>query len=246
MSRALKPDYTSLELPPAPRDRPYILVNTVMSLDGKGVVEGTEEGIGSTVDQRLMRELRVNADVVLTGAGTLRASGASSRLGDPILEQLRLARNKPRCPTAAVISASGDLPLDKVFFTARDFQAVVYLSDAASSTQKAAIIATGRTVVPLPARDPLPVMLKHMRGVLHAEVLLVEAGPTLNAQLFQLGVVDEYFVTLGPVIVGGGGTKTPVGGDAPFTRETLLHFELISAVPNRETSEVYCRYRARR
>ena len=65
-----KPDYTALDLPAAPADRPYIITNMVMSLDGKAVVEETEQGIGSKVDQRLMRELRVNADIVLTGAGT--------------------------------------------------------------------------------------------------------------------------------------------------------------------------------
>ena len=90
-----KPDYTSLELPPPPDDRPYVLINMVMSADGKVVVEGTEQGIGSKVDQRLMRELRVNADVVLNGANTLRASGSSSRLGDPVLEHLRIRAGGP-------------------------------------------------------------------------------------------------------------------------------------------------------
>ncbi|MEO8538716.1 MAG: RibD family protein [bacterium] len=238
-----KPDYTTLDLPPAPADRPYVIINMVMSLDGKVVVEGTEQGIGSKVDQRLMRELRVSADIALNGASTLRASGTSSRLGDPILEDIRISRGKPRYPTAVVISASGDLPLDKIFFTARDFEAVVFLARSASAERRKAVQATGRTVVNLPVRGFLPEMLKHMRQEMNAEVLLVEGGPTVNAQLFQLGVVDEYFVTLGPVIVGGRDTKTPVTGDKAFTRKTLPHFELVWAVPNPDTNEVYCRYR---
>ena len=108
-----KPDYTSLDLPPAPPDRPYVLMNMVMSADGKVVIEGTEAGIGSTTDQRLMRELRTNADIVLNGANTLRASGTSSRLGDESLEALRIARGKPRYPIAAVVSRSGALPLER-------------------------------------------------------------------------------------------------------------------------------------
>ena len=133
-----KPDYTSLDLPPPPPGRPYVVMNMVMSVDGKVVVEGTEQGIGSKIDQRLMRELRVNADVVLNGANTLRASGTSSRLGDEILEQIRTSRGKPRYPVAAVVSASGDLPLDKIFFTARDFPAVIYLSKKAPAARRKA------------------------------------------------------------------------------------------------------------
>ena len=75
-------------------------------VDPVGPIEGTEKGIGSKTDQRLMRELRVHADVVINGAGTLRASGTSSRLGDPALEQLRVDRGKPPAPIAAVLSAS--------------------------------------------------------------------------------------------------------------------------------------------
>lgn len=238
-----KPDYTELGLPPPPPDRPYIMVNMVMSMDGKVVVEGTEQGIGSKVDQRLMRELRVSADVILNGASTLRASGTSSRLGDPILEQVRLARGKPRYPVAAVISASGDLPLDKIFFTARDFEAVVFLARNAPAERRKAVQATGRPVILLPARGFMTAMLKHMRTEMGAEVLLVEGGPSVNAELFHLGVVDEFFVTIGPVVVGGRNTKTPVEGESPFTRKTLPHFELVWAVPNPDTSEVYCRYR---
>jgi 2,5-diamino-6-(ribosylamino)-4(3H)-pyrimidinone 5'-phosphate reductase len=243
-----KPDYTSLNLPPPPAERPYIIMNMVMSADGKAVVEGTEHGIGSKTDQRLMRELRVNADVVLNGAGTLRASGTSSRLGDESLEELRIARGKPRFPIAAVWSHSGHLPLDKVFFTARDFPAIVYLSPAASPERYAAAVAAGRPVVQLagiggPA--DLPGMLRHMRQELGAEVLLCEGGPTTNAEFFELDVVDEYFLTLGPVIVAGKDTLTAVEGPHSFSRDSLRHLELISAIPNPETSEVYLHYRVR-
>jgi len=241
-----KPDYTVLDLPSAPTDRPYIMVNMVMSLDGKVVVEGTEQGIGSKVDQRLMRELRVSADAVLNGASTLRASGTSSRLGDPLLEDLRESRGKPRRPIAVVLSASGDLPLERIFFTARDFEAIVYLANSASAERRKAVQATGRPTVLLPKSTLMPRMLKHLRQELGVEVLLVEGGPTVNAQLFQLGVVDEYFVTLGPVVVAGRETLTAVEGERPFTRKTLPQMELVWAVPNGDTNEVYCRYRTRR
>ena len=82
-------DYTSLDFPAPPDDRPYVAINMVMSADGHTVVEGSERGLGSPTDQRLMRELRVHFDVVLNGAATFRASGTSARLNNPKLEQWR-------------------------------------------------------------------------------------------------------------------------------------------------------------
>lgn len=240
-----KPDYTSLELPPPPADRPYVLMNMVSSVDGKVVIEGTEQGLGSKVDQRLMRELRVNADMVINGASTLRASGSSPRLGDEALEALRGARGKPRFPLGATISRSGELPLDKIFFTARDFETIVYLSESTPEERRAAVAATGRRVVELPTGEEVARMLRHMRAELGVEVLLVEGGPTLNAELFVLDAVDEFFLTIGPEIVGGRDTITAVEGKVRFTRETVRRLDLVSAVPNEDTSEVYLRYRVR-
>ena len=61
-----KPDYTALRFGEPRPDRPYVIVNMVTSVDGKGVIEGNERGLGSAVDQLLMRELRANADVVIS------------------------------------------------------------------------------------------------------------------------------------------------------------------------------------
>lgn len=241
-----KPDYTSLDLPGPPAGRPYVLINMVSSADGKVVIEGTEQGIGSKVDQRLMRELRVNADMVINGATTLRASGSSPRLGDEALEKLRIDRGLPRSPLGATISRSGDLPLDKIFFTAGDFDTVVFLSESAPVDRRAAIAATGRRVVDLPEGREIEEMLRVMREELSVRVLLVEGGPTLNAQLFEIGAVDELFLTLGPVVVGGKHTITTVEGEAHYTRETAPRLSLVSAVANDDTDEVYLRYRLRR
>jgi riboflavin biosynthesis pyrimidine reductase len=245
-----KPDYTALSFPDPPPDRPYVIINMVSSVDGKVTIEGTEKGIGSPTDQRLMRELRVHADVVMNGAGTLRASGTTSRVGDPALEQLRLARGKPLAPIAAVLSASGDLPLDRAFFTARDFEAVIYLSSQAPPGRRTAIEATGRRVFDLPPDHPqgetVTAMLSHMRHELGARLLLVEGGPHLNGQLIEAGLVDEFHLTLGPGNVSGPGPHTAGESDRPASLDTTAHLDLLTAIPNPATNEVYTHYRIRR
>lgn len=240
-----KPDYAALEFPPPPDDRPYVVTNMVMSLDGSVVVEGNERGLGSPTDQVLMRELRVGVDVVMNGAGTLRASGTSSRVATEAHQQLRRSRGLTPHPLAAVVSASGDLPLDRTFFTERDFEAVVFLADSAAEARRAAIEATGRAVVAVPAADFFPSVLRYLRHDRGARTLLVEGGPSLLGALFSIGAVDEYFLTLGPVVVAGNAAKPAAQASRPPTIEGLTHFELVSAALEPAASEFYLRYRRR-
>ncbi len=247
VSRAVAsvPDYTRLEFGAARTDRPYVIVNMVSSIDGRTVIGRTERGLGSAADQRLMRELRYHADVVLSGAETLRVSGASSRLDDAGLEARRVAEGRSALPVASTISRSGSLPLDSEFFTARDFEAVVYLSDAAPPAQRASIEATGRRIALLPRGDEVRGMLRHMRDELGAGLLLVEGGSKVTGAFFELGCIDEFFLTMGAVLVGGAEPKTVVSGAAGDAGERLARFNLLSAAPNWETDEVYLRYRRR-
>ncbi len=241
------PDYAGIEFPEAPADRPYVIVNMVASADGKTVIEGSERGLGSTADRQLLRELRVHADVILTGAGTLRATGHSPRLNDDGLEALRVGRGKPRLPLDAVLSRSGDLSLANRFFTGSDFEGVVYLSNRASADRAAALAATGRPVHRVPAGSEVPSMLSHMREALGCRLLLLEGGPTLNGEFFRLGLVDELFLTVGALVVGGHGLPTAVemlGHVA--SHKTATPLVLLAAEPNLLTSEVYLRYRVKR
>ncbi|MSQ42020.1 MAG: deaminase [Dehalococcoidia bacterium] len=243
MPGTTRSDYTRLNLPRARDDRPCVLVNMVTSLDGKAVIEGTERGLGSAADARLMQELRSNVDMVLNGAGTLRASGSSSRVDDADLLALRAERGTPGSPLAAVLSGSGDLPLERPFFTSAAFDAVVYLTERTPQKRVEAIAATGRRVVMLEAGDEVRSMLRHMRRELAVGVLLVEGGPRLNGELFELGAVDELFLTLSPLVVGGHHLPTAVEGARAPALDTVTRLEPLSAVPNPETGELYLRYR---
>lgn len=236
------PDYVKLKFPPASLDRPTVILNGVMSADGKAVIKNTEHGIGSSIDQRLMRELRLHADIVLNGAETLRTSGTSSRLGFKDLDVIRQSQGKS-VPIAAVLSRSGNLPIEKQFFQATDFPAIVYLSETVSEQKRKILEDAGRPVIVLPRNNEIEAMLVHMRNVLDCELLLVEGGPAIYAAFYKAGCVDEVFLTVGPVIVAGEDTLSIVSGEKAFTPETIPHLELVSAIPNMETSEVYLRYR---
>ncbi len=237
------PDYANLVLPDPPPDRPYVLVNMVMSADGKIVIEGTERGLGSVADQVLMRALRANVDAVLNGASTLRKSGSNPGLGDPVLEASRGVRGLARTPLGVVLTRSGELPLDSPFFTSDAFDAIVFATSAMAGGALERLRGAGRTVEVVPQEDAVSAMLRLLRQQYGVRWLLCEGGARLNGHLFDEGLADECFVTVAPRIVGGDVTLTPVRGTRPASFAETWSLRLVSAVPNPETAEVYLRYR---
>ena len=236
-------DYTALEFPEPPPDRPYTAINMVMSADGRTTIEGSERGLGSTTDQRLMRELRVHFDVVLNGAATFRASGTSARLNRPDLEQWRVARGMTPSPIAAVLTRSGDLPPERRFFTNPGFEAVIYLSSAAPPPARERLKSLGRPVIEVPADDEVRAAFQHMRESLGARRVLVEGGATLNGAIIRAGLCDEFFLTLSPTIVGGSEHTPAVQWPHPAIRNNLQNLTLLHHHTNPQTSELYLRYR---
>ncbi len=238
-------DYTTLSFPEPPADRPFVAINMVMSADGRTVVDGTERGLGSNLDQRLMRELRVHFDVVLNGGATFRASGTSARLNDPELERWRVERGMTPAPIAAVLTRSGDLPAERRFFTDHNFYAVIYLSSAAPGAVLRELESRGRPVIVVPEEDAAEAALTHLRKGLVAGRVLVEGGAMLNGELIRQGLVDEFFLTLAPRIAGGDTAHPAVLWPGAPTASGIRQLKLLQA-KTAETGEVFLRYSVER
>src|SRR5690606_7022636 len=103
--------------------------------------------------------------------------------------------------------------------------------------------ATPRPVEVVPSASAVVDMLRRLRQQHGVRWLLCEGGATLNGHLFDHGLVDECFLTVAPRIVGGDVALTPVRSARPASFEATWPLQLLSAVPNPETSEVYLRYR---
>lgn len=194
--------YTGLDW--APRgERPFVALNMVSSVDGRATMNGAAKGIGSSTDHALMMRLRTNADALLHGAGTLR----EERLGKGVpgdLVHLRTERGLAPQPLLVLLTASGDVPLERAFF-ARPERALVFVAER---TPAAAVerLRARATVLVAGAERPDPAealrLLRRDFGVRH---VLCEGGPTLNHALLEAGLLDELFLTLAPKLLSGDG-----------------------------------------
>lgn len=239
--------YLALSFPSPPEGRPYIIGNMVGSIDGKAVLEGTEQGLGSAEDKRRMQELRAHADAVMNGAGTLRASGATSRIDDPELVRWRRAHGKPAdFPLGVLITSRADFPPEGDYFNGSGVRAVIYGTDIPPARRQR-IEALGPRVVDVPEGITA---VRHAAEDLAAHdvvrLLLCEGGPSLIDELLREGLLDELFVTLSATLVGGRDTPTIVEGDKAYTRATVPRPTLLHVIANDETGELYLRYRLAR
>ena len=196
------------ELPatPAAPDRPRVRLNMVATIDGRAALHGGTRELGGAGDLEMLLELRVHADAVLIGSGTLRAEGYGRLVRSPERRQRRAAAGLAADPTAVLVSRELDLPWEAGLFAAPDQPILVYTTSAASPPPTAARV----EVVALAGLDPLLLLADlRRRGV---GVLLCEGGPTLNAWLLGAGAVDELFLTLAPLLTGHAHEPTIVAG----------------------------------
>ncbi len=199
------------DLPEPPEDRPYVLLNMVTSVDGKAAIGGSASPIGSDVDHRLMRSIRASVDAVMNGGGTLRKERIDPRVG-AAWSTRRMARGASPEPLAIILTSSGDIPLDRRFFTYPGVPRLV-ICGAATSTERREALATHATLLIAPtARPEVAWALRQLRTTHGVRHLLVEGGPTVNGELIAAGLVDELCWTLAPKIIGSGESLPLVAG----------------------------------
>jgi len=197
--------YEDLDLPPTENRggaRPYVVINSVSSVDGRTAMEGKAGGIGSATDRRTMRNLRSKADAVMVGAGTLRA------------EKLSLGLDLRDClsqPLAIIVTDTGDVPLKEQLIVECGQEVLILLSDAAPERVVERLYALA-PVMRAPADSTgavdLEAALRTLRAERGVEFLVAEGGPGLNHALISLNLVDELFLTVAPELLGGSADQT--------------------------------------
>jgi riboflavin biosynthesis pyrimidine reductase len=200
-----------------------------MSADGKATLKGAAKGIGGESDHAVMQQLRIYADAIMSGVGTLLAEDIVPRV-DATGVKARQSADKPEYPRAMTLTSRADLPFAKHFFDL-EYRPVVFFDgdDRGDLDQHAQVM----TVAGDRAIDEIMTKSKHELGV---DLLLLEGGPRLNQAFLQAGVVDEFFITLAPKLIAKSGISI-VEGDV----ELNLDLQLVSSQVVGDT--VFLRYK---
>jgi riboflavin biosynthesis pyrimidine reductase len=204
-------------------DRPTIVANFVTTVDGIVALGPSEPSAGggeisgfSESDRFMMALLRGLADMVLVGAGTVRAGRnhewTPRRVAPDFVDAFAAMRSKlglaPQ-PTTVVVTARGDVDPTHRGLSAPDVPVIVVTTRAGAArlaglslpaNMSVEIAGEGGSDKAGPGVSPQAV-LDILRAA-GARLVLCEGGPHLFGDLLAARLIDELFLTLAPQIIG--------------------------------------------
>lgn len=210
-----------------PRDLANVWVrgNAISSVDGGATTDGTSGGLGSFGDRRLFQVLRDLADVVVVGAGTVRAENYAGVQMSIRQRQTRRERGQQEVPPLAVVTRSGHLDRDLAALTHTEVPPLVLTSSAAAKTARSHF-GSSAEVIACSGSDPDEIDPAEIVAALVERTLLrvlAEGGPTLMDTLIDHDLLDELCVTYAPMLVGGSATRIATGPGHVIRRLTRTH-----------------------
>ena len=200
-----------LEAYAVPAER-HVRANFVASADGAVTVEGKSAGLSSPADKRVFDLLRDLADVVLVGAGTVRAEDYGYPGHSPARRARRSRSGLAELPVFAVVSGSGDLDPGARFFREHPGRPIVISGAGDHLRDVADVIPAGDLGAALDALAD--------RGLRR---VLCEGGPALLGGLTAAGLLDELCLTVAPLLAGSGPGRIIAGPAHPPRPLTLRH-----------------------
>ena len=196
--------------------RPYVVINCSMSVDGKIASQlGRQMRISCDEDIKRMYKLRNECDAVLVGINTILSD-------DPKLTVKEKYVKNPKHPTRIVLDTNCKTPID-----------ALVVNDAAKT-----LIVTGKPcnkkfgknveVISCDTDDTDFINLENLLKILAdkgIKKLMVEGGGTIIWSFLKSGFVDDFFVYVGPMIIGGAYTPTISGRKK--TNGEIINLKLI-------------------
>jgi len=204
------------------RELPRLRVNFIQSLDGAVTRDGVSGGLNNADDKLVFDTLRMLCDVIVVGAGTVRAEGYSGvRVGDEDAGW-RVEHGLAAQPPVALVTSRLDFAPSHPFFADAVVRPIVITSAASPAAAREALAAVADVVVCGEERVEPDRLVAELaaRGL---PQMLCEGGPQLFGALIEADRVDEICLTMSPVLEGGPAGRIAHGAAAMAREMALLH-----------------------
>ncbi|AYF76235.1 pyrimidine reductase family protein [Nocardia yunnanensis] len=224
-------DLVELYAYPMEPSTPYVRVNFVTSIDGAVTVDGRSGGLGTPADKQVFGLLRDLADVVLVGAGTVRAENYGAAHTDSEL-RARLHRagrggdadGTP--PRIAVVTARAALDPELKLFTDTGPRPLVLTTSVAPANRVERLRDAGAEVIVISEQLGTADSIREELDKLGLRRVLCEGGPSLFGEFIAAGAVDDLCLTISPQLVAGSEGRIAVSPKAAPTPMTPRHLLL--------------------
>ncbi|MBE9059576.1 RibD family protein [cf. Phormidesmis sp. LEGE 11477] len=208
-------------------NRPWITVVLAMSADGK-IADASRAAarFPSATDKAHLERQIAKADATLFGAGTLRAYGTTLPVTNTDLIEARRSRHQPDQPVQIVCSAMGNFDPQWPFFRQPVPRWLITTLEGMRSWREGRAAEAGEqpfehvliTERPFNWHNVMQDLLNGKSALSSAanrpaiQNLVVMGGGELVASLLSDGLVDDLYLTVCPLLIGGKTAPTPVSG----------------------------------
>jgi 5-amino-6-(5-phosphoribosylamino)uracil reductase len=198
-----------------------------MSADGKiADAKRSPAKFGSANDKTHLERQVAKADAVLFGATTLRSGGTAMRVVDPALIAQREQQGQPPQPIQILASKSGNIDPELPFFRQNVPRWLITTDEGGKNWQ-------GKSqfdrilVCQSPTGETDWMAAFQQMANLGIKTICVLGGGELIATLMAADLIDEFSLTVCPLILGGATAPTPVQGEG-FLQNMAPRLELLS------------------
>ncbi len=187
-------------------------MNCAASIDGKIALPARKQTrISSEADFERVRKLRGSSDAILVGVGTVLSD-------DPGLH----AKGAPKAPLRVVLDSRGRTPKTAKVLDGSAPTLIATAQGCNATFPNAEVLRMGKD------RVDLVRLLEelHKRGV---ENLLVEGGGEVIHSFIYGGLVDDFYLFIGDIVLGGRHSPTIADGDGAPSQDTAPRARFVSA-----------------
>ena len=201
--------------------RPYVLLKTAMTLDGKiASYTGDSKWITNEKSRKLVHKLRSEMMGIVAGIGTVKADNPMLNCRIEVQQPTANSR-QPNIhqPIRIIVDTKASISLDSnIVKTANEYRTILAIGQQSTvdsqQTKIDELKSLNVEVLYCEEKDGHvdinDMMIKlGQKGI---DSLLLEGGATLNAAFLEAGCVDEVYAFIAPKIIGGEHSKSPVGG----------------------------------
>lgn len=200
--------------------RPFVIMKTAMTLDGKiASYTGDSKWVSSEASRHAVQKMRNSLTGIMVGIGTVLAD-------DP---QLTCRLPDGRDPVRIIVDSHLSIPLDAKVL--KDDNFIIATTEKCDAEK---LMKLGDRVLVTKSQNGKVDLerLMELLGQRGIDSILLEGGGSLNEAALRAGIVDRVADFIAPKIIGGKDAKTPVEGEGFETMSQAIQLE------NIETSKI--------